>query len=126
MRDNGTDRDVAIKILDSITAIKTAIDQVNKNLYYPIITVQPVSQAVAVGETVTFSVTALNASSYRWQYRSTPESPWYNTTLEGANTDTLSFEVPAHYYGRQFRCEVKSSKNKIVYTNTVTLTEPES
>lgn len=80
----------------------------------PIITTQPLSQMLSVGDKATFTVEATGTDlTYQWQYKSSlPNSAWTNLTRnDGTGFDTNTFttttltESQDHY---QYRCLVRS------------------
>lgn len=81
----------------------------------PVITTQPLSQTLAVGEKATFTVEATGTDlTYQWQYKSSlPNSAWTNLTRnDGTGFDTNTFTTAVltgtqdHY---QYRCLVRST-----------------
>ena len=78
----------------------------------PVIDVQPESQAVLNGETVTFTVKATDATAYQWQIDrndgngfqdQAPSSIWQGTT-----SDTMSFPATGVRAAFQYRVIVKN------------------
>ena len=90
-------------------------------IYKPTITTQPVSKTAAENETVKFTVKATGASSYQWQYRTSSTGTWYNSTLTGAKTATVSVPATSARNGFQYRCKVSNLADS-VFSNTATLT----
>lgn len=86
----------------------TAIDTVPYEIYVrghiPAITKQPQDQTAAAGATVTFSVTAIGADSYQWQYSTDDGETWTDSTATGNKTDTVRFNVQATFDGYLYRC----------------------
>lgn len=81
----------------------------------PVITIQPLSQMLSVGEKATFTVEATGTDlTYQWQYKSSlPNSAWTNLTKsDGTGFDTNTFTTAVltgtqdHY---QYRCLVRST-----------------
>ena len=81
----------------------------------PVITTQPLSQMLSVGEKATFTVEATGTDlTYHWQYKaSLPNSAWTNLTRnDGTGFDTNTFTTAVltgtqdHY---QYRCLVRST-----------------
>lgn len=81
----------------------------------PVITTQPLSQMLSVGEKATFTVEATGTDlTYQWQYKpSLPNSAWTNLTKsDGTGFDTNTFTTTVltgtqdHY---QYRCLVRST-----------------
>ena len=126
MKDNGTDRDVALQILDGLTSCANLVASVNDNLYVPHITTQPTSQTVALNATATFSVTAINVSAYEWQYKGT--GAWREMFVDatGATTDTLSFAVTEYRYTYTYRCKITGKNGNVIYSDEVTVIAPEA
>ena len=89
----------------------------------PAITSHPANQNVAPGGTVTFTASASNASSYRWQCNN--GSGWKDifdgSVYSGTTTTRLSFTAKATISGVQFRLSAKSSGGT-VYSNPATFT----
>ncbi len=91
----------------------------------PVITGQPTNQTAAVGEKVTFSVTATGEElSYQWQYKNTSASTWSNSGVAAAKTANMTFTVGTDktLNGRQYRCIVKDKNGNEVTSNAATLT----
>ena len=87
----------------------------------PTITAQPQSVTANEGASVSFTVTATGAEGYQWQYRTNETGSWYNSTLTGAKTATVSVPATAARNGFQYRCRITNSAGT-VYTVIVTLT----
>ena len=86
------------------------------------ITGQPADLTVSAGKTAEFTVVATgNDLTYQWQYSTNGGANWYNTGLNGATTETLSFVPTAIYNGRMFRCVVRSGSATII-SESATLT----
>ena len=86
----------------------------------PVIDTQPKSQTVMVDTKAYFRVSAYNADTYQWYYRSSSSGSWAKTTLSGCQTPTLTVKGTEARNGFQYRCKVSNSKG-YVYSNTVTL-----
>lgn len=90
----------------------------------PQITRQPESLSVLSGSAVSFTVQASGGTGtlrYQWQERDSGGT-WYNSSLNGNRTDTLSFTAEAGQNKRQFRCVVTDENNLTAESNTATLT----
>ena len=86
-----------------------------------VITSQPESAAVDIGQTASFTVGVNGvAPSYQWQVSSNEGSTWKNSGFSTAKTATLSVPVTAARNGQHFRCIV-SDKNNVLVTDTVEL-----
>ena len=81
----------------------------------PAITQQPESLALCAGETAQFTVTATGGGlSYQWQYAKAGSSDWMDSTMPGADTDTLSVEATAARNGEQYRCVITNAAGSVV------------
>ena len=86
----------------------------------------PEPQTVAEGETATFHVEVSGGTEpYTYQWAAKVGNKWYNSSLNGYNTDTLSFEAVKAWSGRTYRCTVTDSAGT-VKTASATLTVVES
>ena len=123
MRENGTDRDVALQMVSLLTDINTALVNINDHKFVAHILTQPTDQTGSVGDTVTFSVVADNVKAYQWQYKRPDQGGFINTTgLTGYDTDTLTVPITAVRNGWLFRCAVTGLDNNIVYSDSALLT----
>ena len=83
----------------------------------------PEDQCVPVNTQAVFSVTAEGQEIvYQWQYRKSEKSGWFNTSLPGATTDTLTVEALASRNGYQYRCRITDARGTIRYSEEATLT----
>ena len=127
MRENGTDRDIALSMLSALTNINTAISTINNNLFNPIIITQPTDVHDAVlGTTVSFTVVAANVATYQWQSRNASGGGWTDSSLSGYNTATLSPEVTENRYNIIYRCKLLSTQGNRVDTVEVRMYPPET
>lgn len=126
MRENGTDRDIALQMVSLLNDINTALVNINDHKFVPHIITQPTDQEVAVGGTVTLAVVANNVKSYQWQYlpAGTTQS-WTNSSMSGSTTATMTFTAASNRY-LTYRCKITGLNNAVIYTNPVTVTQPES
>ena len=85
------------------------------------ITSQPQDATAAAGAKATFSVEATDVLTYKWQYTKNG-TIWYGTSMEGANTATLTVEATAARNGYQYRCQITGTDGEVIYTNAATLT----
>ena len=87
----------------------------------PVITSQPSSKKIKAGGEVFFSVSAIRADNYQWQYLS--GSTWkdiYNGgAYTGPYTGTLRFTAKATLDGIQYRCRIWNDRGT-AYSNVVT------
>ena len=76
-----------------------------------------------MGETVTFTMAAENASSYQWQ-NSLDGIVWTDSGLPGNKTDTLSVPVIAARYPYLWRCVVQDPYGNVLLTDSVQILQP--
>ena len=120
MRENGTDRDLALAMVAIVDDISTALDTIISNNYSPHITTQPSDVTLSVNETATFTLVATNARAYQWQVKQTDEGPWSNvTSVSGYNTPSMSIVATQNRFAYTFRCEVTGLDNSKVYSDPV-------
>ena len=88
----------------------------------PIITTQPLSLSVLVGESAVFSVSATGSSlNYQWYFRTGAGAEWTKSNAAGAQTARFSVEAQSYRNGYQYRCRVSNSEGS-VYSEAATLT----
>ncbi len=128
MKDNGTDRDIALQMVTVLANLNNNLILLNDHLYVPHIVTQPTDQTTAVGDTSYFTVVANNVQSYQWQYKDSryPDRPWSNyTTKPSAFTDTLEITITNDsYYLDMYRCEITGKDGSKIYTNSVVTINP--
>ena len=127
MNNNGTDRDIALSMVDVMGNIQTLIETINTNISAPVIITQPVSiDDVSLGDSVTFAVVAKNATAYQWQLLIPGHAGWENSQASGATNATWTFSAgPANYAERKYRCKITGIDNSVIYSNEVQLIPPE-
>ena len=82
---------------------------------------QPQSVTAESGEAVQFKVTATgDVVSYKWEYRKI--SKWYNTSMEGYNTDTLTVAVKGDRNGYDYRCIITFADGTVLTSEPAELT----
>ena len=78
----------------------------------PVITSQPTSVSVALGQTASFSVVATGENlSYKWQYKKPGASSW--TNWSGKTTATVTVKASNANNGWQYRCIVSNSAGSV-------------
>ena len=128
MKDNGTDRDIALAFVTVVDELATLLGTLNDNLYVPHIVTQPTDQTEAVNDNAVFTVVANNVSVYEWQYAPTQITPSWRTIhsgTTGADTATLTVPVTEPRYGYLYRCKITGKDGSIIYTDSVKIIEPE-
>ena len=85
----------------------------------PTIITQPVDVTTKEGSTATFKVTAENADTYLWYYRTSSTGTWKAVTENGTSS-SYSFTTAAKQDGYQFRCLLTNDVGS-VYTAVATL-----
>ena len=93
MKDNGTDRDIALQLLEAVSNAADLVTSINQHLYEAVVTTQPTDQTGDIGDTVNFTVAGYNIEAYQWQYRPSPTGAWQNSSSTGYNTNTLEVEI---------------------------------
>ena len=92
------------------------------------ITRQPEDQQVQPGKEVTFSVEAVSALSYQWQYSKDEGETWDDLKnaefWHGCKTDTLTFATEEKHLAFLFRCAV-SGKEEQLTSEPVRVTFPD-
>lgn len=120
---NDLDRDLALKIKTTMAACLSLVTTINDNKYVAHITQQPVDITAELDEVIYFTLTANNVKKYRWQYKNSV-GQWTNTTLNGYNTNSVRVVVTAARYGMLFRCVVTGLDNNDIYSDEVTIINP--
>lgn len=125
MRENGTDRDIALLMESAISDIKDLVSQIENNMYGPVILTQPVDvEDAIIDETYTFTVGAANVASYQWEYRALVGGEWLTSALTGNKTNTLTVVCTETRYGYYFRCAITGKDGTVAHTNMVRLLAP--
>ena len=125
MNKNGTDRDVALSILDALDACSNLLQTINANLYSPYILTQPTNQTVAIDATCTFTINAVHVASYQWQYL--PAGGTWTDGTGTADQATFSFVVRStSVYARYYRCKLTGTDGTVAYSDLVQVLQPDS
>ena len=119
MNCNGTDRDIALSLVDALNTTVTLLETINDTKYAPHITTQPTDFEGDLGDTATFSVVATNVKSYRWQFSSSGGQTWANTGTTGYTTDTINLVINEARLGYVYRCKIEGLDNSVIYTDIV-------
>ena len=85
---------------------------------------QPVSVSKKEGTTASFTVAAYGSGlTYQWQWRKSSSDTWTNCTsaTEGYNKATLKVAATIARNGYQYRCRIKDSSGKTVFSAAATL-----
>ena len=77
----------------------------------PTIMIDPKSVTASAGSTVKFTVEASGGSGlkYQWQFKAPGTDTWYDSSMTGAKTATLTVTATAARSGQQYRCIVTNS-----------------
>ena len=78
----------------------------------PTITAQPTDITVNEGQTATFEVAAVGATSCQWEYQKPGESAWNKVTRNGTS-ETYSVTTEARHNGYAYRCKVTNTAGEI-------------
>ena len=85
------------------------------------ITKQPEDVTTETGTDVQFKVVATgDVVSYKWQYRKIYK--WYDTSMEGYDTDTLTVPAVGSRNGYDYRCVITFADGTVLYTEPAELT----
>lgn len=88
----------------------------------PEITTQPKDANSAVGSTASFSVQANGSNlTYQWQYSNAASAKWYNSSMSGADTDTLNVLVTKARNGQKYRCIITDDEGRVVISEAGTI-----
>lgn len=83
-----------------------------------IITAQPQDPVGAVGDEVTFTVTATGTSlSYQWQYLKPNETEWNNVTSSGGTSASYSLTVASRHLTYVYRCQITDGGGHTLLSN---------
>ena len=86
------------------------------------ITAQPQSKKVEAGQTAKLTVSASGENlTYQWQYCHAGGTKWYNSSMTGSKTKTLTIKATAARNGQKYRCIIKNTKGSVT-SNTAVLT----
>ncbi len=88
------------------------------------VTSQPTDKSGKAGDKVTYEVKADGTGlSYQWQYKLPGESTWKNSGASSAKASKFTVDIgsDSSFKERKYRCEIKDSTGKTVYTNEVYL-----
>ena len=84
-----------------------------KSVVFEIVT-PPVDFEGELGDTATFTVEATGTDlTYQWQYKTLSGTKWYNSTMSGSQTDTLSMELTQARLKYEFRCVVTQGEDTL-------------
>lgn len=115
----GTDRDIVEQWISSLMQIEALLEDINHNLFWPLILDAPEDQTADIGDTCTFTVEAANVTSYQWRI-ATPEVGW--TDIPGATSASYSFTVTSDDYENFYQCKmIGKVPDAISYTDMVTV-----
>ena len=109
-------RDLAVKVLALAKAVKDALADLMATMF---IIYQPKTWVGVVGEQAIFTVVAMNVTTYKWYYRSTPSANWSASSASGNTSKTLTFTSAARNATYQYRCKLTDAEGNIIYTETV-------
>jgi len=87
----------------------------------PAIVSQPQDTNADSGETVRFCVAAEgDVVSYKWEYRKLYK--WFDTSMEGFDTDTLTVEANGNRNGYDYHCVITFADGTVLYSEPAELT----
>lgn len=114
-------RDLALKVLDVVGAVKDALDDLLDSMF---IIYQPEDYTGAVGTQAVFTVTAMNVAAYQWERSTDGGETWENAAGTGNQTPTLKFNVSNTNKVWNWRCVLTDSDSNNIYTNVVGIIIP--
>ena len=85
-----------------------------------VITSQPVDLTRAVSEQASFTVYAVNGTSYKWYYKKPDEETWGEVTVGGTSA-TYTLTVASRHNGYKYKCKVSNAESYL-YSGEATLT----
>ena len=86
----------------------------------PMIIVQPADADASIGDTVSFYVDAVGGEmSFQWQFNN--GSGWRDSTMDGADTQSVSKEVLEGRDGQQYRCIITLPNGEELISEAATL-----
>lgn len=83
---------------------------------------EPEDVATSVGEIISFSVVALKAASYQWQY-SRDGTRWFRSSADGATTPEVTFRVTNSNKTNVYRCVIIDEDGDTHYTRVARIIE---
>lgn len=116
------DRDIALKVLAAVEAVKDALADLMETMF---IIYQPKDFYGNVGDTATFSVVAMNVAAYQWQYSENDGVTWKNSGTSIPKTATISYEITEATYNNLRRCRLTDAGGNQIYTEVVRVRQPE-
>lgn len=81
-----------------------------------IITEQPATCRVAVGGNASYHVSANNIAAYQWQYSKNNGENWYNSSVTGSDTDTITFKATSTNRTMLYRCKLTNANGITAYS----------
>lgn len=114
-------RDLALKVLEVVGAMRDALYDLLDTMF---IIYQPKDATGAIGDTVTFTVVAMNVDSYQWETSKIGTTTWANATSSGNTTDTITLTIASATYNYRLRCKLTDADGNIIYTDEVFIFQP--
>lgn len=115
------DRDLALKVLEVVGAVRDALDDLMDTMF---IIYQPKDATGAVGDPVVFTVTAMNVNSYQWQVAKIGTETWTNSSSPGNATKSVTVNITSSVYNYRLRCKLTDADGNIIYTDEVFIFQP--
>ena len=85
------------------------------------ITSQPVDVFAAIGETISFSVTADGVSNYQWYFSKDGGNTWIPSGMTGATTDSLTIPVTEARINQKYKCMLTDVEGSTLTSDVVTI-----
>ena len=115
------DRDIALKVLAAVEAVKNGLADLMDTMF---IIYQPKDAVGDVGDTVTFTVVAMNVASYQWEVAKIGTNTWNNSGSAGATTETATTVIANTTYNYRLRCKLTDADGNVIYSDEVFFHRP--
>ena len=90
------------------------------------VTRQPESVTGKIGETAVFTVGAEgDGVTYQWQYCNSGSNSWKNSSMTGADTNSIEVKITKGRIGQKYRCILKDSKGNKLTTEEAQIIQAE-
>lgn len=113
-------RDLALKVLEVVGAVKDALDDLLDTMF---IIYQPKSAVASIGDYVTLTVVAMNVASYQWQYSQDGGTTWRNSGSSVPKTASITIEVTSNVFDLLRRCQLTDADGNKIYTDAIVIIE---
>lgn len=94
-----------------------------KTITVGFITSQPVDQYAAIGEKVSFEITAKGVESYQWYFSKDNGTTWNKSSSSGYNTSKLTIDVTEARVGQSYKCRVMVAGGRTIDSKSARMYE---